>query len=77
VSGAGVAGYEMYGALPPSGMPLEVPFNQRFRGKPSTLRLEFYNINAADVPVNVLIACYDEVAIKQTGERREESKKEK
>lgn len=81
INGLGAAGVgysgmmETYGPMPPTGLSLVIPFNQRLRGKPSVLRFEFYNNHAAnDAPVNILIASYNEVEIRDTAERREPEK---
>lgn len=72
---AGLAGCHDFGILPPSGLPLKVPFYKKLRGSQNTLRFEFYNQGAAIVAANALIATYSEVRALTGEEKRVEADK--
>jgi len=47
------SGKDSYGAMPPSGLSLVLPFNRKLLGPPYTLTFEFYNDGAGTVSVNI------------------------
>jgi hypothetical protein len=68
-------GKDSYGAMPTSGLPLHLPFNQRLFGTPYRIKFEFYNDGAGTVAVNIFVVVSEEKPMSITPSKKAEAEK--